>query len=103
MITEKFHIYKKNEMKSISNKGVISIFGSFLRKPGDTLSYLLEIKQFENRIELIFEHGILIINEPINIILEPDHIEIDSKLPVQFKNKIYLPKDTHKAFEFFTW
>ncbi|MGO3183425.1 MAG: hypothetical protein ACTIJ9_11390 [Aequorivita sp.] len=90
-------------MESIPNKGAISIFGSFLGKPGDTLSYLLEVKQFKNRIELIFKDGILIIKEPINIILDQDYIEIDSKLPVQFQNKIYLPKVTDKAFRLFTW
>ena len=99
---EKFK-YQKIEMEKIPNMGAISIFGSFLGKPGDTLSYLLEVKQFENRIELIFKDGILIINEPINLILDQNHIEIDSKLPVQFQNKIYLPKDTNKAFELFTW
>lgn len=96
--------FNKNE---IPHSGVISIWGNFLGKPGDTITHFIEFSIHENEFKISTNHFEIKIKDPKNIFFDKNGIRISEATSVLLirngTEHIYDQNNNKNAFEVFTW
>ena len=83
--------------------GVISLYGNYLGKPGDTISFIKEIKVKKSILVINLGKDVITIYSPKEISFNSSKIEITSIDKIYLNEKILEANDNEKAFVLYTW